>query len=235
MCGKCFDETDDSIDGFVLLSAYLCIFGVWRKNIITNMRISSSSRRNISSPDLSPAPKHFCQPCLTALKWWNHCGHQHHFHLDDDRQVKDWMDYYSMAVLQCYNNRLQELDWSGEAQKWSSSSLLLLLPPMRHNSDENMMHSGWWRSTWRTRTPGVGCWWQWPWRPGQPLLLGSCDQTWTALHIVYDLNKLRWNNMLSIHIKWTWIWTFWTKHLVFQCLLLKWSTVRWMKTDVYSL
>ena len=29
------------------------------------------------------------------------------------------MDFYSMAVLQCYNNRLQELDWSGEAQKYS--------------------------------------------------------------------------------------------------------------------
>jgi len=31
--------------------------------------------------------------------------------------VTDWMDFHSMAVLQCYNNRLQELDWSGEAQK----------------------------------------------------------------------------------------------------------------------
>merc|ERR1719180_785328 len=62
---------------------------------------ANALRRLITlSMDLSPAPKKFL-PTMT------NCS----------ELVTDWMDYHSMAVLQCFNNRLQFLDLSGEAQK----------------------------------------------------------------------------------------------------------------------
>ena len=164
----------------------IIIFGVWQQ-----FKCQTDCRFNISSPDLSTAPKHFCQPWPTALNWWIvnififiilHCI-----------QVTDWMDFHSMAVLQCYNNRLQELDWSGEAQKWSSSIIgfifififtfifikcrfdkLCAIKPCIFNRVSLILPSGWWPSIWRRRTPGAGCWWRWPWRPGRPLSPGLC-------------------------------------------------------------
>merc|ERR1719234_1750095 len=64
VCGKCFEDADHSINGFV-----------------------SCTQKFL--------------PTMT------NCS----------ELVTDWMDYHSMAVLQCFNNRLQVLDWSGEAQK----------------------------------------------------------------------------------------------------------------------
>ena len=113
-CGDCFEAEEDSIDGFELP-----LFFFFRN--VSSPRFVSCS--NTFLPTMSNCSQLVC--CLYSSSWGphhhhhhhHHCQHRHHHHWD--LQVTDWMDFYSMAVLQCYNNRLQELDWSGEAQKYS--------------------------------------------------------------------------------------------------------------------
>ena len=86
-----------------------------------------------------------------------------------------------------------------------------------------ILHSGWWPSIWRRRTPGAGCWWRWPWTPGRPLLPGLWRRPWTQVLVVKIMSSdtlhicdTEQNVINSDTMNMEWKWSLWTKHRIFS-------------------